>query len=177
METEQKQTGRGVAWGAGVLALIAVQAVCAQSQSANGSVQAGPLPPEVVPIQSVSQEKILREIDDLQNGNRWLLVRDDTHPGGPGRMVLVAAGSELEGAFRASTAEAEKAQMVVHAGDLLIVEEHTARVDAVLEARALASAVAGAVLDVRLTLGGKVVRAVAIGPGRAAFQDETGGRP
>ena len=74
-------------------------------------------------------------------------------------------------------AETEKAQIVVRAGDRLIVEEHTARVDAALEARALASAVAGAALVVRLTLGGKVVRVVALGPGRAAFQPETAVRP
>ena len=55
-------------------------------------------------------------------------------------MVLVAAHHDrVDGAFQASAAEKEKARIVVHAGDRLIVEEHTARADATLEARALAS--------------------------------------
>ena len=36
---------------------------------------------------------------------------------------------------------------------------------------------AGSALEVRLAIGGRVVRAVALGPGRAAFQPETGVRP
>jgi hypothetical protein len=66
---------------------------------------------------------------------------------------------------------------VIRAGDRLIVEEHTAVVDAVLEARALNPAAAGAPLDVRLTMGGNVVRVVAVGPGRAALLTEIGIRP
>ena len=51
-----------------------------------------------------------------------------------------------------------------------------------LEARAMNAAAAGAVFAARLTIGGKVVRAVALGPGRAvlqaqALQPETGARP
>jgi flagella basal body P-ring formation protein FlgA len=66
---------------------------------------------------------------------------------------------------------------VIRSGDRLIVEEHTARVDAVLEARAMNPAAVGGALDVRLTIGGVVVRAVALGPGRAAFQTGSGVRP
>jgi hypothetical protein len=66
---------------------------------------------------------------------------------------------------------------VIRAGDRLIVEEHTALVDAVLEARALTPAAPGSAFDARLTVGGRVVRAVALGPGRAALQLETGARP
>jgi hypothetical protein len=176
MGTGLKKSEWAVAWGAEVLMLAAVQVVCAQAQAANGSaVQVLLSLPRTASVQSVAQEKILREIDDLQNGNRWLLVRDDAHPGGPGRMVLVAPpGDESVGTFRLSATGAEKASVVVHAGDRLIVEEHTARVDATLEARALASAAQGAVLNVRLTMSGKVMCAVVLGPGRAALQPETG---
>ncbi len=66
---------------------------------------------------------------------------------------------------------------VIRAGDRLIVEEHTARVDAVLEARALTPAALGDAFDVRLTIGGNRVRAIAMGPGRAALQPMTGIRP
>jgi hypothetical protein len=155
---------------------MTVQVVCAQAPVADSSAAQFLLSsPEPAPVQSLAQEKILREIDDVQNGNRWLLVRDDAHPGGPGRMVLVAAErNEPGGALRASAAETEKAQIVIHAGDRLVVEEHTARADAALEARALGSAAQGSVLNVRLAIGGKVVRVVALGPGRAALQPETG---
>ena len=51
------------------------------------------------------------------------------------------------------------------------MEEHTAMVQAYLEGSAAGEAVAGACLEVRLKIGGKTVRAVAIGPGRAALAD------
>jgi hypothetical protein len=61
---------------------------------------------------------------------------------------------------------------VIHAGDRLIVEENTRLVEARLAAVAMGPAIAGAPLDVRLTIGGKVMRAVALAPGRAAFESE-----
>jgi flagella basal body P-ring formation protein FlgA len=64
-------------------------------------------------------------------------------------------------------------QPVIRAGERLIVEESTAVVDARLEAVALGPAAIGSPLNVKLAIGGKVVRAVALAPGRAAFQAET----
>jgi hypothetical protein len=127
------------------------------------------------------QGEVVREIDDPNTGDRWLLVRNDQFPGGPGRLVLVAAHRHAPGgvalpAARELTAEAEFLP-VIRAGDRLIVEEHTARVDAVLEARAINPAAPGAAFDVRLTIGGHVVRAIALGPGRAALQPEAEVRP
>jgi flagella basal body P-ring formation protein FlgA len=66
---------------------------------------------------------------------------------------------------------------VIRSGDRLIVEEHTDVVDARLVGRALNSVALGSVFNVRLAIGGKVVRAVALGPGRAALKQETGVRP
>jgi flagella basal body P-ring formation protein FlgA len=85
---------------------------------------------------------------------------------------------EQDSVTRQNSGPAEDARFlpVIRAGDRLTVEEHTAVVDAVLEARALAAAAMGAALDVRLTIGGRVVRAVALGPGRAALQSENGVR-
>lgn len=175
MGTVLKETEWRVAWGVGVLMLMAVRAVCAQAPAANGlAAQVMLSSPVSAQVRSLAQEKILREIDDTQIGNRWLLVRDEAHPGGPGRLVLVAAErNEQDGVLRTSAAESGKPRIVVRAGDRLIVEEHTARVDATLEARALASAAQGSALKARLAVGGKVVRVVALGPGRAALQPET----
>jgi hypothetical protein len=140
--------------------------------------------------QSGQQGEILREIDDLHTGDRWLLMRNDQNPGGPGRMVLVTAdrrpiamsaqqgaGQVGAGHTEAGHAEEAVAPPIIRSGDRLIIEKHTAVVDAVLEARAVTPAALGATFDVRLTIGGKVVRAVALGSGRAAFQTLTGARP
>jgi hypothetical protein len=131
-------------------------------------------------LRSGAQGEIIREIDDPHTGDRWLLVRNDQLAGGPGRLVLVAAHHNAsDGATVRSADQAREARFlpVIRTGDRLIVEEHTARVDAVLEARALNPAMSGAALDVRLTIGGNVVRAIAMGPGRATLQPKTGVRP
>jgi hypothetical protein len=118
--------------------------------------------------------EIVREIDDPHTGNRWLLMRDPSHPGGPGRLVAVASvriRSSREGPG------VEPLRPVIHSGERLIVEENTAVVEARLEAVALGPAVIGSPLDVRLRIGGKVVRAVALAPGRASLQPEMEVRP
>jgi len=126
------------------------------------------------------QGEVVREIDDPHTGDRWLLRRNDQVPGGPGRLMLVAAHRNAAGGATPRAAGVTgDAQIlpVIRSGDRLILEEHTARVDAVLEARAMNPAALGALLDVRLTIGGNVVRAIALGPGRVALQTRTGARP
>ncbi len=113
--------------------------------------------------------EIVREIDDPHTGSRWLLMRDLSHPGGPGRLLLAG---EFRNHLRPSQPGVEPPRTVIRAGDRLVVEENTAVVEARLEAVALGPAVVGSPLDVRLKIGGKVVRAVALGPGRAAFETE-----
>jgi len=61
---------------------------------------------------------------------------------------------------------------VIHTGDEVTVEEHSAVIDARLQAVALGSAAAGSELRVRLRIGGKVVDALALKPGRAVFAAE-----
>jgi hypothetical protein len=117
---------------------------------------------------------LVRMIDDPHTGARWLLLRDLRHPGGPGRLVLAApARKELR---PKPPPAAEMARPVIRAGDRLIVEEETAVVAARLEAVALGPAGMGAPFEARLGIGGRVVRVLALAPGRAALQPETGAR-
>jgi hypothetical protein len=125
--------------------------------------------------------EVLREIDDPNTGYRWLLIRDSDRPGGPGRMVRLSNAqveARPEAGAGVSLREGRgQSPPVIRAGDRLIVEESTALVEARLEAVALGSALTGSPLNVRLVLGGNVLRAVALGPGRAAFVPETRARP
>jgi hypothetical protein len=122
--------------------------------------------------------RLWREIDDPTSGRRWLLVRDKTNPGGPGRFEL--APERDPGALQSQAKVAAVAQIVsaaiIRPGDKLVVEEHSAITDAYLEGVALGPAKPGAVLDVRLSIGGKVVRVVAVAPGQAALAAATEAR-
>ncbi len=130
----------------------------------------------------------LREMDDPRTGGRWLLVRDATHPGGPGRMVLTgpqpAAG---QGPAKQSGVSIQPAPimpgsgsilaplpLVVHGGDALAVEERTAVVYVRLEAVAMEPAAEGSSLWARLKVGGKVVQVIALGAGRARLAPASG---
>jgi hypothetical protein len=124
--------------------------------------------------------ELLREIDDPNNGDRWLLTRDESHPGGPGLLMLVstarinaAINLAVPGRSTQASPEAEIAAPIIRTGDRVIVEENTPVVEVRLEAVAMGPALAAAPFSVRLSIGGRVVRAVAIAPGRAVFQEET----
>jgi len=168
-----------MATGIGPLAWVIASMAAAQSPAARGAqvlVSSG----GQASFESQAQEEIVREIDDPHTGERWLLMRSAQFPGGPGRLVLAMPHRNAPGGASVSVAgQPEEAQLtpVIHIGDRLIVEEHTAVVDAVLEARALNPAAAGAQFDARLTIGGNVVRVVALGPGRAALLAEKLRRP
>jgi hypothetical protein len=127
--------------------------------------------------QSQAGGEIVREIDDPHSGARWLLMRSSDHPGGPGLLVLVESGRNPVRQGQAAVEPLEVLRPVIRAGERLIVEENTPVVEARLEAVALGPAVAGSVLDARLKIGGRVVRAVALGPGRAELQPQTEARP
>ena len=154
----------------GVAALV--PAFCVQAQAVSNRVA----PPAFSP-------QVLREIDDPSNGNRWLLVRDGSPPGGPGRLLLASSSASVRlaaaprkrpsaqspplsaPAFAAPTLAAP----VIHPGDALIVEETTPLVEARLTATALGVAPVGALFTARLEIGGKVVRVRALSPGRASL--------
>lgn len=108
-------------------------------------------------------ETIRREIRDPHDGARWVIVANKKHPAGPGRMILADDASETGDCFSVDN----PLRAVIHVGDRVLVEEHTATAEAYLEAAALGTAGVGGRLDVRLKIGGKVVRVVALAPGRA----------
>ncbi len=116
----------------------------------------------------------IRVIRDPHTGLRWLLRRDPSNPGGPGRLALMAGEDDSESRPRIATQAARSLNPdartpAIRSGDRLVVEKNSAIVEARLEAVALSSANESAVFLARLAIGGKVVRAVALGPGRAEF--------
>jgi hypothetical protein len=123
--------------------------------------------------------RLVREIDDPNSGTRWLLVRDKANPGGPGRLELAPQGREpgtVERQVQGPSAVRNGPVSIIRAGDKLVVEEHSATTDAYLEGVALGPAETGSALNVRLSIGGKVVRTVAVARGRAALEAAAGGR-
>lgn len=135
--------------------------------------------PSVVPF-AVPSGEILREIDDPHNGDRWLLMRDDRHPGGPGLLLLVSAARSIPApasvtvsvsASALSQPQQESPAPIIHTGDRVIVEEDTPVASSRLEAVALNPARPGAMFNARLVLGGRVVRVSALAAGRAILAE------
>jgi hypothetical protein len=123
--------------------------------------------------------RLVKEIDDPNSGTRWLLVRDKANPGGPGRLERAPQGRDpetLERQVQGPSGVGNGPVSMIRAGDKLVVEEHSAAADAYLEGVALGPAGTGSALNVRLSIGGRVVRAVAVAHGRAALEAATGGR-
>jgi hypothetical protein len=163
----------------GVVVALAMAAPMAHAQAARSANSGGmvmissPGPASTNPALSGD---IVREIDDPRNGDRWLLMRDESHPAGPGLLKLVSAagaGRMDPSRARQTAPAADTPPPVIRAGDRVVVEENTAVAEAHLEAVAMGPAWAGSAFNVRLSIGGRVVRAVAQGPGRAVFQEET----
>jgi hypothetical protein len=131
-------------------------------------------------------DELLREIDDPNTGQRWLLYRDASHPGGPGSLVQLDPQSIGRnkllgyGVVSGSVAAAREdgvPKPSIHSGDRVILEEDTPVVEARLEAVALGAAVTGARLRVRILIGGQIIEAVALGAGRVGIPAFLGGRP
>jgi hypothetical protein len=132
--------------------------------------------------------RVVRTIEDPGTGARWLLICDANDPGGPGRLIagkntgtfantgsLAAGGEPGKNKVHGSTVvHGNTIAAAVRAGDLLIVEEHTATAEAYLQGVAQAAAAVGSLVNVRLKAGGKLVRAVVLGPGRAALAPAAG---
>ena len=124
-------------------------------------------------------ERLLRVIDDPSTRARWLLYQDSEHPGRPARLVSVPLEQGDAGRVSSPPKESDDRPRapILHAGDRLTVEEHTPVADSILAAVALGQAAEGRELYVRLQIGGKVVRAVAEGPGRARLLRQSGALP
>jgi hypothetical protein len=87
----------------------------------------GPGPGAVVSLPGIAPPdvhggELVREIGDPHTGDRWLLMRDPRHPGGPGLLLLVAAGRT---GLRQAAQGAQTPVPLIHAGDRVTVEEHT----------------------------------------------------
>jgi flagella basal body P-ring formation protein FlgA len=96
-------------------------------------------------------------------------MRDSAHPGGPGVLVaeeFIQGNSRLE-------QSADRSHAVIRSGDRLTVEASSPVLDLRLEGIALSPAALGAQLRVRLVVSGKIVWAVALGPGRVAKESDT----
>jgi len=127
------------------------------------------------------EPSVIRTILDPHNGMRWQLERGLEYPGGPGRMVLLKDRANSPTDLAVNSIERSKAhpitfEPVIRSGDKLVIEEHSAFVEARLEAVALGTAVEGAEFNARLAIGGKLVRAVAVAPGQAVFATGAGAR-
>jgi hypothetical protein len=158
--------GRGTVLGLAVLAALA-------TLSASGQVVRGVLL-SAASVAGTASGEVVRAIDDPHTGDHWLLLRDAARRGGPGRLLLASGSALRQGGPAAGQ---PLPGWVIRTGDRLILEENTAVAEARLEAVALGPAPRGFPLRVRLKIGGTVVRAVALGPGRAAFAPETEARP
>ncbi len=112
-----------------------------------------------------AQSATAGEIRDPSTGAVWMLMRNTDYPGGPGRLVLVEQGSD-------STSEAAPKTLLIHAGDRIVVEEHSAVADARLTAIALTSAAKGETLRARMTIGGGVVMVRAVATANAEYDPE-----
>ena len=123
------------------------------------------------PTALAAQGEVLREIDDPHTGDCWLLMLDPAHPGGPGRLLLASAGRKaLQGQVRPIVGPVQ-ALPVIRPGERVALEEHSAVADAHMEAVAMGPARNGDSFNVRLKIGGQILKAVALGPGHAVVQE------
>ena len=114
---------------------------------------------------------VLRSFDDPGTGERWYLLRNSRHPSGPGKLIHRKLHESPDQRFHSPCApinpKNNSAPLVIHAGERIVVEHHGSNLEAGLEATALTGASARGPLDVRLKFGGRLMHAVALGPGRA----------
>lgn len=162
-----RQTRRG-GWSFLALALAA-QALAAQQLMRPANASSGP--------RSTPGSSIVRELEDAQTGDRWLLVRDPNRPAGPGRWILIS-GPGLAGRTPEQLADLKPLAelprpepLVLRAGDHVRVEKKTARMDACYEGVALEPAVKNALVPVRLKMGA-LVRGRVLAPGLVALTEE-----
>ena len=183
----EHRVGAGQGLRRGAVLLVLAWSLAVEGQT-TGALQSSPrvldTPPQATLVQAPVPDEVIREIDDPHTGARWLLRRDPSHPGGPGRLLLAEGirnpDRQLNLARKDGTGVKPsfvELRPVLRAGDRIIVEENSPVVESRLEAVALSPAVIGSALNVRLSIGGKVVRAVALGPGRAMLQPGAEARP
>jgi hypothetical protein len=171
----RRKRQRGAIAGWGWLVMVPVLGASAQTAghapAAPGILRVAAAAPETL---LDPRDEVLRQIEDASTGDLWLLFPNRDHPAGPGRLVLARQRLTTQKTISGGAAQplSPGDGPVIRAGDAFAVEEHTAVVDVWLEAVALESAAKGAHFKARLKIGGNVVRAVAVSPGRAEFAPE-----
>jgi hypothetical protein len=126
-----------------------------------------------MPVATPGSLPVVREIDDAQEGLRWLLVKNADTPG-PGKLIPVARESvssrnQLVGRNQSVNPRAGEAgfRPVIRAGEALTIEEYSDSAQIRLEGTATIPAAVGQIFKVRLMAGSATVNAIAIGPHRA----------
>ena len=105
-----------------------------------------------------------RIVEDVGTGMAWLVVRNVLHPSSPDRMFPVSC----DGFERPRRRNVRKlANLIIHAGDSVIVTDQSLVLYARFQAVALGAAQAAEPVKVRLKIGGQVLQAIATSPGRA----------
>ncbi len=157
-----------------VAATTIMAAMLAVFPAAAAAAAGRPAPPGAC----AEQPEVAGEICDPATGDRWLLERDPAVPGGPGRLVRIAAAGPMPRLAASAGRQRQKpSPQTIRAGDRVVVEEHAAAMDAELEGVALSGARSGAMLRVKLKMGGRVVNALVLGPGRVEIRSAAGVRP
>ncbi len=117
-------------------------------------------------------------IEDPGTRQRWILLQNLVRPAAPALLVqrprnFSCVRFSPQGSESHSQPDSESRSLpVIHAGDYLILSEHTRFLDAELEAIALQPAAIGDSLTVRLKFGDRILRVIATAPGRAALSGE-----
>jgi|GEM_PF-993705 hypothetical protein len=129
-----------------------------------------------------SLKGIYRTVRDPHTGFCWAVNRNTENPGGPGRMIQTldeecARSRSIKYCFGVCGPEHNMQTPVIQSGDRLVVQESSPIVEVRLEAVALSPASLGAQFNARLTIGGRVIRAVALGAGRAELVRQKGVEP
>jgi hypothetical protein len=120
--------------------------------------------------------RLIRFVDDPSTKQHWLLLKDLSRPANPALFVeeSLEAGAET----RSTSATPSRSSVpthsiaVIHAGDSILLSEHTRIIDAEFEATALHAAAMDEVVDVRMKFGNRTLKAVATGPRRATVVEE-----
>lgn len=122
--------------------------------------------------------RLARTIKDFSTQQRWLLLEDSSHPAAPALLMEEARTAGCAGRWTQSTVSRASipsfVPIVIHAGDPIIVSEHTRVADAELEATALRTAAVGDPLLVRMKFGDLTLKAIAVSPGHAKVAEKAG---
>jgi len=114
-----------------------------------------------------------RLIEDPTTHARWILFKDPSHPAFPGRLIPVCVTPNSEAATGRHSPLPVSAILhptsIIHAGDALIVEQHTPMAEVSLVATALGPAAVGETLRVRLKNSGRIFSVRAESSGHATL--------